>query len=59
VAARVTLCEPEELNALKQRMRAYCKEKLALYKIPVKVAITGQDQFSTRFKKVRRVQVER
>jgi acyl-coenzyme A synthetase/AMP-(fatty) acid ligase len=54
VAARVNLDAPEDLNDLKKRMRAYCKDKISPYKIPVKVAITGHDQFSARFKKVRR-----
>ena len=58
VAARINLCEQEDLNDLKKRIRAYCKDKITPYKIPVKVAITGLEQFSTRFKKVRRVQVE-
>ena len=58
VAARINLFEQEDLNDLKKRIRAYCKDKITPYKIPVKVAITGREQFSTRFKKVRRVQVE-
>jgi long-chain acyl-CoA synthetase len=58
VAARVNLFEREDLNELKKRIRAYCKDKITPYKIPVKIVITGREQFSTRFKKVRRVQVE-
>ncbi len=55
VAARINLFEPEELTALKKRLRAFCKDKLAVYKVPVKIEITGQDQFSARFKKMRRM----
>ena len=55
VAARVNLCEPEEITELKKRMRMFCKGKLATYKIPVKVEVTGEDQFSARYKKMRGV----
>jgi acyl-coenzyme A synthetase/AMP-(fatty) acid ligase len=55
VAARVNLFAPEPLAELKKRMRAFCKERLAAYKIPLKVEITSQDQFSARYKKMRRV----
>lgn len=54
VAARVNLFEPEDLVELKTRIRAFCKDKLAAYKIPVRVEITGQEQFSARYKKMRR-----
>lgn len=54
VAARINTFEPEELNDLKKRMRAFCKDRLATYKIPVKIEITSQEQHSARFKKMRR-----
>ncbi len=54
VAVRVNLVAPEDLTALKRRMRAFCRDKLAPYKVPVKIEITGQDQFGSRYKKVRR-----
>lgn len=57
VAARLNLFTPETPIELKKRIRAFCKDKLAPYKIPVKVEITGQAQFSARYKKLRRVQV--
>jgi long-chain acyl-CoA synthetase len=53
VVARVNLFEPEELMALKSRIRAFCKDKLAPFKIPIKVEITKQEQFSARYKKAR------
>lgn len=53
VAARVNLCEPEDITELKKRIRMFCKGKLAAYKIPVKVEVTGKDQFSARYKKMR------
>ena len=55
VAAQVNLFEPEELSELKRRIRAFCKDKLAPYKIPIKVEITEQEQFSARYKKMRRM----
>jgi long-chain acyl-CoA synthetase len=54
VVARVNLFEPEDVLTLKKRIRAFCKDKLARFKIPVKVEIAEDDQFSARFKKLRR-----
>ncbi len=53
VAARVNLIAAEELSDFKRRMRAFCKERLASYKIPVKIEIGNREQFSARFKKRR------
>jgi acyl-CoA synthetase (AMP-forming)/AMP-acid ligase II len=55
VAVRVNLVAPENPAELKRRMRAYCKDKLAPFKIPVKVEITSDAQFSARYKKLRSV----
>lgn len=54
VVARVNLFEPEDPVILKKQIRAFCKDKLARFKIPVKVEIVDSDQFSARFKKLRR-----
>ena len=54
VVARVNLSEPEDPITLKKRIRAFCKDKLARFKIPVKVELADSDQFSARFKKLRR-----
>ncbi len=54
VVARVNLFEPEDPVTLKKQIRAFCKDKLARFKIPVKVEIADSDQFSARFKKLRR-----
>lgn len=56
VAARVNLIEPESLEDFKRRLRAYCRGRLAPYKIPVRIEITDQDQFGVRFKKMRRAE---
>jgi long-chain acyl-CoA synthetase len=53
VAARVSLFKPEDLMELKKRVRAFCKNRLASYKIPVKLEIADQEQVSARYKKLR------
>jgi acyl-CoA synthetase (AMP-forming)/AMP-acid ligase II len=55
VAARLTLREPEELAALTRRVRAFCRDHLAAYKIPVKVELAETSQVSARFKKIRKL----
>ncbi|GAB4128793.1 MAG: fatty acid--CoA ligase family protein [Roseiflexaceae bacterium] len=54
VACRINLFEPEDPSELKKRLRAFCKERLASFKIPVKIEVTAQEQHSARFKKMRR-----
>jgi len=53
VVARVNLFAPEPLLPLKNRIRAFCRDKLAPYKVPIKVEITEDEQFSARYKKAR------
>jgi acyl-CoA synthetase (AMP-forming)/AMP-acid ligase II len=53
VCARVTLQRDEDAGILKQRLRAFCKDRLQPYKIPVAVEVTGEEQHSYRFKKLR------
>ena len=55
VVARVNLLEPEDAIELTKRVRNFCRDKLAPYKIPVKVEVAGQSLFSARYKKIRRV----
>lgn len=57
VTARINLFEPEEPREFKKRLRAFCQDKLASYKIPVKVEISGQQQFNARYKRMRRPEV--
>jgi acyl-CoA synthetase (AMP-forming)/AMP-acid ligase II len=54
VAARISLFEPEELASLKRRVRTFCRDRLAAYKIPVRLTITSEEQYGARFKKMRR-----
>jgi acyl-CoA synthetase (AMP-forming)/AMP-acid ligase II len=56
VAARFNLHTPEEIGVFKRRLRAFCKGRLAPYKIPVRVEITEREQFGARFKKMRRAE---
>ncbi|ABY36952.1 MAG TPA: long-chain fatty acid--CoA ligase [Chloroflexus aurantiacus] len=54
VTARFNLFEPEDPNEFKRRVRAFCRDRLAPYKIPVKIIITDSEQHSARFKKMRK-----
>jgi acyl-coenzyme A synthetase/AMP-(fatty) acid ligase len=56
VVARVNLAQPEELPAFRKRMRAFCRGLLAPFKIPARVEIVATEQYSARFKKMRRSQ---
>jgi long-chain acyl-CoA synthetase len=56
VTARVNLFEPEESPAFRKRMRAFCHDRLASYKIPVRVEISERDQYSARYKRMRRAE---
>jgi acyl-CoA synthetase (AMP-forming)/AMP-acid ligase II len=56
VVARVRLAQEEELPAFRARMRAFCRDKLAGYKIPQKVEIVRDDLHSERYKKMRRLE---
>lgn len=55
VAARLNLFEPEELPALKRRVREYCRERLPKHKMPQKIEVVEDGQYSARFKKLRSV----
>jgi long-chain acyl-CoA synthetase len=54
VMARFNLFEAEDLPAFRRRMREFCASRLASYKIPAKVEIVDDAQYSERFKKMRR-----
>lgn len=54
VAVRVNLQQPEEAAAFRQRMRLFCRDRLAAFKVPVRVEITEDDLYSTRLKRIRR-----
>jgi acyl-CoA synthetase (AMP-forming)/AMP-acid ligase II len=53
VCAKVSLLENEEKKQFVRRLKKYCSGKLQSYKIPIKVNIVDEKQYSERFKKVR------
>jgi long-chain acyl-CoA synthetase len=54
VAATIQLKNPEPLNEFKTRLRTFCADKLPSFKIPVKITLTDQPVYSSRFKRLRR-----
>ena len=55
VTARFNLGRPEALAGFRRRVRSFCRERLAAYKIPARIECTDRAQFNARFKKMRRV----
>ncbi len=55
VCARVTLQEHEEKKDFTRRLKAFCRDLLAPYKVPVKTMIVEDAQHSSRFKRMRQV----
>jgi len=53
VAARFNLKSPEPLPDFKRRLGAFCKDRLAAYQVPRLVEISEEEQFGSRFKKLR------
>ncbi len=53
VTAQVTLVHEEPPKELSIRLKAFCRQRLDAYKIPVKVKIVSEKQHSERFKKRR------
>jgi acyl-CoA synthetase (AMP-forming)/AMP-acid ligase II len=53
VCARVTPLHAEDPKALAARVKAFCRQRLQLFKVPVKVSIIEDRQYSDRFKKTR------
>ena len=54
VLARVNLRDAEEPAAFRKRLRAFCRARLESFKVPARIVIVNQDQFSSRFKRFRR-----
>ena len=54
VTATVSLENAEPVDELRRRLKAFCRERLAAYKIPVRIEVVDQVQFSARFKKTRK-----
>jgi long-chain acyl-CoA synthetase len=53
VCARIKLKNPEDPKAAVLRIKKECATKMPRFKIPVKIAITEDAQYSERFKKMR------
>jgi acyl-CoA synthetase (AMP-forming)/AMP-acid ligase II len=53
VVARFNLKVPEPLPDFKRRMAAFCRERMAAYQIPRLVEISEDEQYGSRFKKLR------
>lgn len=54
VVATITLNAEEDHNILKERLRKLCLSRLARYKVPVKFIVVSSDQYSARYKKIRK-----
>ena len=54
VAVKITLTDPkEDPKAVGRRIKSYCREKLQSYKVPARIKIINEKQYSERFKKKR------
>jgi long-chain acyl-CoA synthetase len=53
VAARLSLVEPEDLRDLKERVRRFCRDRLASYKVPVRIEVAGEELHGPRYKRRR------
>lgn len=56
VVAQLNLFEPEDPVTLKKRIRLYCQDKLARFKIPIKIETVNDKQYNARFKRLRKSQ---
>lgn len=55
VCARVSLLEPEDTKSVTARIKRHCRDRLASYKVPVRVIVLDQRQHGDRFKMMRRI----
>ena len=53
VCAKFRLKDTEEISEFRKRLRKYCSGKIEEYKIPVKISLQDDEQYSKRFKKIR------
>ncbi len=56
VTAEVKVTTGESVQEFRKRMRAFCKNRLALFKIPQKVVLVDRSLHGGRFKKLRKTQ---
>jgi len=53
VAAKITPLAPEDPDALRRRVRQFCRARLERYKIPAVIDVVAEDHYGARFKKSR------
>ena len=53
VVAHINLAAPEDPAQFRKRLRVFCRERLAPFKVPARVKIVDAEQHSARFKKMR------
>lgn len=53
VCAKVRLLKEEDKKQFIIRLKTYCRQKLQAFKVPIKVIIDNEQQFSDRYKKKR------
>ena len=53
VCAKVRLTKDENKKSVISHLKKYCRKRLQNYKVPVKIKIVGEEQYSDRFKKIR------
>ena len=54
VLARINLSSLEEPAEFRKRLRAFCRARLESFKVPARIVLVSQEQFSGRYKKLRR-----
>ncbi len=60
VQARVSLCRPEDEEVLRERLRQFCLDRLARYKVPMRFNIVAPTaQHSQRYKKIHQKQTRK
>ena len=53
MCAQVRLAAEEDPREFARRLKKHCAERLAAYKVPVRVIVADEKQYGERFKKLR------
>lgn len=59
IVAEVITKTDETLDSVKKRIRKYCSERLASFKVPSKIVISDRNLYSSRLKKLRKAKEEK
>jgi acyl-coenzyme A synthetase/AMP-(fatty) acid ligase len=54
VCARVTLTSDQPAGEFTAELKHFCRQRLERFKVPVKVALSRDPQYGSRFKRMRR-----